>query len=145
MNRFLIAALIACGLSVGSVHAQIKALTDDGKEVILFTDNTWQYANEEDNNSEIIQLERIVVDKPENASFLVKGNQVPYGVWMNPKKWRFVKSADTEAAEYTFEIRAGDAYALVIAEGIQMCRGTATSPSTSSIASTRGGSIRPWR
>jgi hypothetical protein len=55
----------------------------------------------------------------EDASFLVKSKKVEVGVYIDPKEWKFTKMPEDEDAEYQFQWKKGDAYAIFIAEKLE--------------------------
>jgi len=101
-------------------HAQIRAITDTGEEVILSEDGTWKYLN----SDQVAQVEMVenpaIFTKDDNSSFLLKSNNVNVGFWINPKKWKFQKASGNEAAEYELNFENGDLYGMIITEKIEM-------------------------
>ena len=69
--------------------AQTKAITDEGKEVILFPDKTWRYVNESD-----AQVVENTVSNPNlfaknaKASFLLKSKRLNAGIYVDTKIWK---------------------------------------------------------
>ena len=128
MTRWVAALVLALGWGLLTVSAQaqtaappapqvglataqpVKALTSEGKLVILQPDGTWKPAPEPKTGSPAIQ------NRPTGASTLVVGKQVPYGVWLDHQLWRFVIPKQNEAAEYQFAHFKGGAGAIIIAE-----------------------------
>ncbi|BCS95173.1 hypothetical protein DSLASN_08050 [Desulfoluna limicola] len=100
--------------------AQISAITDTGQEVVLYDDHTWAYVGVNHAASDVIKLDTLHVTKPDNASFLVKGIKVKYGMWMDPKKWALEKQGPNDDSEYMFTLRGEDAYAMIISEQIRI-------------------------
>lgn len=101
------------------VIAQIKAVTEHGEEVILNNDGTWKYASI--TPSFDTRLDTPVITKQDKATFLLKGKNVPYGVWLDPKKWSF-KSVDNEESsiEYRLSLKNESVYCMVIPEKIEL-------------------------
>lgn len=99
--------------------AQMKAVTDTGEEVILNKNGTWKYANV--TPSYTTRLDTVDYKKDANATFLVKGKAIKYGVYIDPKKWRFKADEDDNTAhEYQFTLKNGDAYAMLIPERTEL-------------------------
>lgn len=100
-------------------YSQTRAVTDKGEEVILNNDGTWKYANITPSYN--TRLDTPVMKKSTDATFLVKGQTVKYGVYIDPKKWTF-KSEKQEGSsqEYTFSLKNEDAYAMVISERMEL-------------------------
>ena len=98
--------------------AQMRAITDNGEEVMLKDDGTWKYASIKKGYTTV--LDTASVEKSKDATFLLKGKQVKYGIYLNPKKWKFESSKEEEAQEYQLSLKSGDAYAMVIPERIEL-------------------------
>ena len=42
------------------------------------------------------------------------------GIWLNPKKWNFQKADNNDAAEFDFELKGEDLYAMLISEKMEI-------------------------
>jgi hypothetical protein len=109
-------------LATYSVDAQKKAVTETGEEVLLFDNNTWKYANDTEAQ---IELKSIPVNsksftKSNTSSFLLKSTKASMGVWIDNKKWQFKKAIKNDEAEYEFQSKQGDLYAMLISEKIEI-------------------------
>lgn len=102
------------------MHAQIKAVTAEGEEVILYKDGTWKYVNEVTKIGTIIDTNKTAFTKSADATFLVKSSKLNMGIYLNPKKWAFKKSEASESAEFEFTLKNSDAYGMFIPERIEM-------------------------
>lgn len=102
------------------VSAQINAITETGEEVILYSDGSWVYLNAEDEPLSEVKVNETPFKKPEDSSFMVKSTNLNLGVYINPKKWKFTKSALGDASEYEFERKGEDLYAIMITEKIEV-------------------------
>jgi hypothetical protein len=60
--------------------AQIKALTDNGDEVLLNSDGTWKYINDSTYNANKIDTNKIDFLKSKEATFLVKSTKTNCGI-----------------------------------------------------------------
>jgi len=110
----LVFVLMLC-LIITPVYAQpLKAKTEDGKEVILYPDSTWKYVKTEKPQS----TSPIIKYQPSKK--LVKGKRETYGIWLDENKWRIAEVKFNPTAEFCFAHTAGDAYAMIIEERIQM-------------------------
>jgi hypothetical protein len=112
----LILILIA---SANHLFAQQRALTEKGKEVILYDNGTWKYINDKFNDNEIPTNSKPFV-KSEEASFLLKSSNLNVGFWLNPKKWIFKKAVMNQDAEYEFQWKEGDLYGMAITEKVEI-------------------------
>lgn len=113
--------LITCFSLVLTSGAQISAITSTGEEVTLFSNGTWKYTNKTDTLSSEIPTNKTVYEKPAGSSFAVKSNTLPeVSIAINPKKWDFKKADAGAASEYSFDLKAKDAYAMIITERIEI-------------------------
>ncbi len=109
-----IAAIMLCFVTVSAYSQQQRARTADGKEVILYPDGTWKH------------VETPVVhppssySKPTSSNKLIKGKYGTYGIWIDDKKWKKSEVQFSPQAEYSFVHTAGDGYAMIVPERIQM-------------------------
>lgn len=99
--------------------AQTSALTDSGEEVILYDDGTWKYVNPE-SIPLMITLNEKEFKSPKDASFKVKSNIVDVAFNINPKIWSFSKADNNPAAEYEFQLKGKDLYAMAICEKVEI-------------------------
>lgn len=101
-------------------YSQIQAVTEDGKEVVLFDNSTWKFKNDSDAKS----LETIIENpnpfsKDKDATFLLKSSKLNYGIYINPKIWRPSPYA-TGIIEYRFSNEKIEGYALMGTEKINI-------------------------
>ena len=86
--------------------AQQRALTEDGKEVVLFDNGTWKFVNESDAKAlETIITNNNLFEKSRNASFLMKSKKLDVGVYFDPKKWKLATQNISPHVEYFFTDR----------------------------------------
>ena len=111
----VLSILFACVIGTAA-HAQIKAVTEEGDEVMLHADGTWAYV--EADVAEIVALPTNpnTFTKSSNSTFLLKSKTLGVGVYLNPKKWKFNKPENNDDAEFEFEMKGEDAYGLIITE-----------------------------
>lgn len=114
MRLFTVIFLFIIGISYS--EAQISAVTDEGDEVILYTNGTWEYVNEPVPVSVEIKTNPTAFKKGINSTFQVKSRKVNIGVWINPKTWGFEKAEEGGAAEFMFQKKGEDVYAMLITE-----------------------------
>lgn len=72
-------------LMVNFLDAQIKAVTENGDEVVLYEEGTWRYLNEDDLEIKEIPLNSRTFQKPNTSTFLLKSNKLNIGIYLNPK------------------------------------------------------------
>lgn len=101
MKLKIIFLFLFIGLSFNN-FAQIKAVTENGEEVLLYKNKTWSYVNGKTNDIAVsdIKTNPIRFKKKVSASFLLKSQKTNVGFWLNPKKWAFQK-AKAGAAQST--------------------------------------------
>lgn len=93
---------VASIISIGT-SAQIKAVTDEGKEVVLFDNKTWKFVNESDEKTlETITTNENIFLKDKTATFLFKSKKVDAGIYINPKIWKRTSLFNNPLIEYTF-------------------------------------------
>ncbi|MGZ5189331.1 MAG: hypothetical protein ACXWB5_07855, partial [Kaistella sp.] len=118
-NTFTLAVLF---LSL-NIFSQQKALTEDGKEVVLFDNGTWKFVNESDAKVlENIPTNENVFEKTKAASFLLRSKKIDVGIFFDPKKWKLATQNISPHVEYFFTERSGteEHFAFVITEKVQI-------------------------
>lgn len=112
--------LILCILTISNIlKSQTKALTETGREVILFDNGTWKYLQDSSNNAPIDSLttNKNKFSKTADATFLVKSKVVNMGVFINPTKWTFSGHKENEKnPEYRFSLKSGEGYVMMLTE-----------------------------
>mgnify|MGYP007094902967 CR=1 FL=1 len=116
--RVLAILSISILLFFSSTSGQQKAVTDMGDEVILYSNGTWKYITEPKSGD--ISTNKSFFKKEKAASFLLKSNHINMGVWLDPKKWKFNKSKDSEASEYEFELKGESVFGMTIVESVDI-------------------------
>ena len=113
--------ILALTFSLNAYSSQ-KAITDDGKVVILNSDRTWRYQDSSINISSKISVSSKQYLKNSLQTFRVKASPTSFGVFINPDKWTFSKDKE-ESNKLLFRSKStelGDIYAMLISEGIQI-------------------------
>ncbi|MPN10156.1 hypothetical protein SDC9_157451 [bioreactor metagenome] len=90
------------------LFSQTKALTENGKEVVLLENGTWKFVNESDAKSlETISTNETLFEKSTDATFLIKSKKIDAGLFINPKKWKIWTNIPNTLryAEYTFTLQ----------------------------------------
>jgi hypothetical protein len=118
MKKALITGLIL--FSFGYLQAQMKAITESGDEVLLNQDGTWIYTKDKSAETKAIKINDHNFSKSNKSSFLVKSKKLNIGIWMDPKEWKFQKAPENEAAEFQFQKKDEDIYAMLISEKIEV-------------------------
>ncbi len=107
-------------LTVSFIQAQQKAVTEKGKEVILYDDGTWKYQNGDQLSEKEIKTNTNKFVKDEKSTFLLKSDKLNIGFYLNPQKWSFKKAIDNPDAEYELQFKDGDLYGMIITEKIEV-------------------------
>ncbi len=107
--KLLFIILICLIISGTQTYSQnIKATTQDGKEVVLLPSGTWKYAD-----PNVIKTGT----KPATATKTVKSTIVKgFEYWMNGKKWAAAKKKDTENAEFQFTHTDGNCSIMIFTD-----------------------------
>ncbi len=104
-------------LNYSFLASQTKALTEDGKEVVLFDNKTWRFVNETDEKTmDEIVTNNTVFTKSADATFLLKSQKLHTGIYFNPKQWKTVKADISPIAEYTFQDITNESYGVFVSE-----------------------------
>jgi hypothetical protein len=111
--------VVLCLLSLGLVPEALgqtptRARTETGKEVLLYPDGTWKYAEE----IKTPYLPSGTYIKPVSAQKVFKSKNGICGIWVDESKWKPQKAS--EDFEFQFEHTSGDAYTGVIVERVSM-------------------------
>jgi hypothetical protein len=114
---FISVAMVA---SIEKTCAQKTAVTDTGEIVILYDDGTWNYENEEEIIDSPIPSNPTKFKKNSEAKFLIKSKINDSGFYIDTKKWQHNAGTNNADAEYEFQLKGGDLYALAITERISI-------------------------
>jgi hypothetical protein len=106
--------VVACALAL--LGADQKAKTENGREVILHDDGTWEYANAPKAPTKTGGAGEF--KKPAEAVLQYKGKRGTFALYLLPSVWRRVDNPTNPSAEVQFTRKDGDAFAMVIAERI---------------------------
>ena len=98
---------------------EIKATTENGKDVLLNPDGTWYYPEEQKISSQIDKGPPQFF-KPKSATVLLKGKRVKYGLWYDRSKWIPDQDIDNTSAEYELTHVEGDRYVVIIPERLKI-------------------------
>jgi hypothetical protein len=106
-------SLLFVTLLQGPAMAQnpTRARTEGGKEVLLYSNGTWKYAEEKKGAATADKGH----SKPASAQTPFKTARGNFEIWVDENKWS--KTGD-EPGRLTFKLKTGDAYAMVISEEI---------------------------
>ncbi len=103
-----------------TANASQKAITDTGEEVILSNDGTWVYSEGAQKSTNTIETNKNIFTKPKESTFLLKSTRNDSAFWTNSTKWLFTKSKNNPDAEYEFNLKGEDLYAMAITEGVEI-------------------------
>jgi len=91
-----------------------RARTEAGKEVLLYPDGSWKYA--EDKRS--VSPQPPSSSKPPSAKAEYKIRDGRFSLWVDPGKWTRSSAPITPPVELRLTHKSGDGYVLVVAERI---------------------------
>ena len=97
-----------------------RAVTDEGKVVILSPDGTWVYEKPTDDTKASIPTNPTPFGKEARSSFALKSTKNASVFWIDPKDWTFKPGEAGSPAEYTLRRKGGDLYAMAITEAVQI-------------------------
>jgi hypothetical protein len=109
--------LILCLLLAPTVlFCQVMGTTDDGKRVKLNGNGTWEYIIEKSDSASVSSGNYA---KSTKATTQIKSTKNDFGFWYDKSKWKLGKDEEGDA-EFTLEHIDGDAYAMFLAERIEI-------------------------
>ncbi len=115
------ATVIILVLLTGHLTASQKAATEQGKVVILNDNGTWQYEDEAIPEEPELTINPGTFNSHEAADFVLQSAKTDSTFAINPTEWMFNKSENGEdAAEYYFQRKGADLYAMAITEEIEI-------------------------
>ena len=115
-----ILSYLLCAFLALSGFAQQKAVTETGREVLLYEDGTWSYISEGDEEPGEIPVNPDPFEKDKKSTFLLKSTVIDYGFYLSPKAWGFEKSKDVGAVEYKFKRKGEDLYGMAVTERLEI-------------------------
>jgi hypothetical protein len=136
MKTVLLLLGLMLWLSPTAFCESILATTPDGKPVRLHADGTWTYQRPPNEERAIVlhpngtwsyqeqamatQAAVAAYTKPGSATTFVKGATVPFGIWVDTRKWRFEAPSPEAVIERWFTHASGEAWGAVIAENARL-------------------------
>jgi len=119
--------LIVLILIASAAHAEQKAITDTGEEIVIYEDGTWKYLNEATAATDIaLETNPETFTKSATASFLVKSKKNRAAFWLDTNKWQFKPAAKNDEAEYELTLKGEDLYGLFLTEKMEIPMETLT-------------------
>ena len=107
-------------LFAGFGFAQQSAVTQTGEEVTLYDDGTWVYVHKDSINRDELPTNPLHFSKNDSSTFLLKSTRLNVGCYLNPRKWTFKRTDDTEAAEFEINDMTDGLYGLMITEKLEL-------------------------
>ncbi len=117
----ILVLLLSCSVFMNPLNAQIKAHTENGREVSLFNDGTWKYAD--DGGGTIytdLSLNPIAQYKPYAAQKSINSSHINVKIFFDAKMWEYKRISPAEAREYEFWTKWGDGKAIITTEERQV-------------------------
>lgn len=85
------------------LFCQTKALTEDGKDVLLLDNGTWRYVNLTDSLAlQMIKTNPTLFAKSKASTFQIKSKKLDIGLYLNTKIWRISTQTKSPFTEYVF-------------------------------------------
>jgi hypothetical protein len=98
-------------------RAQVTAITEEGRGVLLFSNGTWRYLND---SVRVSTLDLPHYTVPGKSKSLVKGKESRYKLWYNKEKWNLLPDTVYKNSEYALEFKDGELIAMMITERVQV-------------------------
>jgi hypothetical protein len=108
----LVVVLLFALPDYGFCQNPIKARTDTGKEVLLYPDGKWKYAEEKKD----ISSETKTHNKSASSTTPLKSTKGAFEIWFDEAKWSAPKT--DEGGRIHLKLKSGDAYVLIVSEEI---------------------------
>lgn len=132
MRILLCVASIVMVLVGFAYQASSQVNTEDGRPVVLRSDGTWAYQQPRSVERTVVlnpngtwayepvkqALQESVVSftKPGEATTLIRGETVPYGIWIDEQTWQSASGKSDDVIERRFTHVSGEVWGAVIAE-----------------------------
>jgi hypothetical protein len=119
MNKIII--VVAFFMLAKLVDGQIQAVTEQGDTALLYENGSWRYLREMRSieNSEI-RSNPTEFSKATSSIYLVKSKKIGIGILINPDKWQIETPTDGSTAEFNFQMKGEDLYAMMITERMEV-------------------------
>ncbi len=131
--RVLLLVFSIVAVLIGSAYgASPQVTTEDGQPVVLRSDGTWTYETTRSIERNVVlhpngtwsyqpprqALQEPVISftKPGSATTLVRGESVPYGIWIDDQTWQSTMGESNDVIERRFKHVSGEVWGAVIAE-----------------------------
>jgi hypothetical protein len=108
-------ALFFCMQTV--VLAQLSAVTEKGRAVILFGNGTWCYLND---SVKLSYSDLTHYSIPRDSRDYLKGKTIPYKLWYNSGEWDLLTDTLYKNADYSLKNIRRDLIAIVVTEKIEI-------------------------
>ena len=118
---FFICILILSNIA----KSQTKAFTENGYEVLLFDNGTWQYLNDSNSNKAVL-IDSLIINpkifnKTKGTNYLIKSKIFNIGVFVNPNKWTYnIHTENEKNPEFKFRQKSGEAFVMMTTEKTQV-------------------------
>lgn len=119
MYRILL-LIIPCLLLALVTKSQIKAVTEDGKVVILYKNGTWTAEDSNSFEGTKLILSNINYTKDSRSNFLLKSKKTSSGFWINTQKWTINPQSNDETTEYHLTLKEDDVFAMILTEKFEV-------------------------
>ena len=117
--RYLLAAAVVLSAGVAVAQDAMRLRTNDGREVILSPNGTWQYAPDTGGASAVAPNKAgggKIIKRPANATAAIVTKRGNFVVWYDPNKWQ--QTPGESEGRVQLQLIGEDGYALILAEGL---------------------------
>lgn len=104
----------------GICFADQKAITENGDEVILHDNGTWEKSSQKESEKKIISVNPGKFEKGSKAIFNLKSKVNGSSIAFDSGKWTFSKSGEKDSSEYEFKMKDSDLMAIMVTERIEV-------------------------
>lgn len=101
----------------GAGFAQISAITENGREVILNENGTWKYAEENPRINKSIRVNPKNYEKSNQATTLVRSQYTNIGFWVDSEKWQVTRKDKGDGeVEFSLEFNYADIEGMIFTD-----------------------------
>ena len=112
-SLFVLFSLLVLSAGVAVAQNPTKARTEAGKDVLLYPDGTWKYADDASSVREPTGA------RPASAKLKAETPRGDFVIWYDDTKWQ-LENRPNDDDRLHFRLKHTDGYAMVLAEGLPM-------------------------
>ena len=96
--------------------SQINAITEDGYQIQLFDDGTWNYVDTTLNEKRFIKKNDSIFKVPYNSTLNISSSVLDINIMLNDKDWLVNPSVEEDITEFLFTHKNAEIFGILIPE-----------------------------